>query len=78
MSDPVADRLNDLRSRVLAGEKISTEEYRLVIESLRSKRTGDLEKASEKPTARGVAKQAKTAKETKSLAELLAGVKKGA
>lgn len=43
-----AERLNDLRQRVLAGEDVTTEEYTEIIQSLRRKRTGDLEVSATK------------------------------
>lgn len=64
-----AERLNDLRQRVLAGEDVSTDEYREIIQSLRSKRMGDLQESAEK--------KAKAKTETKppvNLDDLLGGL----
>ncbi len=47
-----AERLNDLRQRVLAGEDVSLEEYREIIQSLRAKRTGDLVDSAAKKAAK--------------------------
>lgn len=68
-----AERLTDLRRQVLEGKEISLEDYQLVIASVRRRRAGDISAAADKPRAQGVARQAQTAKQTKSLAELLAG-----
>lgn len=43
-----AERLNDLRQRVLAGEDISIAEYTEIIQSLRAKRHGDVTASAEK------------------------------
>lgn len=40
------EQLNDLRQRVLAGQDVSVEEYAALIQSLRSRRAGDVEKAA--------------------------------
>jgi len=46
-----SERLNDLRQKVLAGEEVSLDEYKEIIQSLRSKRTGDLvDSAAKKAT----------------------------
>jgi hypothetical protein len=45
------EALNDLRSRVLAGEDVSVEEYTTLISSLRQKRTGDVVAAAVKKSA---------------------------
>lgn len=55
-----SERLNDLRQRVLAGEDVSLDEYREIIQSLRAKRTGDItdaaaKKATKASTAKGKA-----------------------
>lgn len=42
------EQLNDLRQRVLAGQDVSVEEYSALIQSLRQRRMGDVEKAAEK------------------------------
>lgn len=47
-----AERLNDLRQRVLAGEAVSMDEYREIIQSLRNKRMGDLQESSAKKAAK--------------------------
>jgi hypothetical protein len=44
--------LNDLRARALRNEPIDKEQYRRVIESLRTKRSTDIAKASEKKEKR--------------------------
>lgn len=69
--DPVPD-LNDLRRQVLEGKELDTAQYRLVLQSLRNKRNGDIAAAAEKPSAKGAAKAQKTEKDTRSLAEILA------
>ena len=46
-----AERLNDLRQRVLAGEDVTIEEYTEIIQSLRAKRNGDLVASAEKKAA---------------------------
>lgn len=43
-----SERLNDLRQRVLAGEDVSLDEYREIIQSLRAKRSGDITDAAVK------------------------------
>lgn len=53
-----AERLNDLRQRVLAGEDVSTDEYKEIIQSLRSKRTGDITASAEKKATKAKAEKA--------------------
>ena len=65
-----AERLNDLRQRVLAGEDVSLEEYREIIHSLRAKRTGDLVDSA----AKKAAKAKDSAKPTVDLDTLLGGL----
>lgn len=65
-----AERLNDLRQRVLAGEDVSVDEYREIIQSLRNKRMGDLQESSAKKTA----KAKDTAKPAVDLDTLLGGL----
>lgn len=48
------EQLNDLRQRVLAGQDVSVEEYAALIQSLRSRRAGDVEKAATKKPAKPV------------------------
>lgn len=66
-----AERLNDLRRRVLDGDSVSIEEYRELIQSLRAKRTGDIAVAAEKKATRKAASPAKAPEQ--SLDELLGG-----
>ena len=47
--------LNDLRARVLAGQDVSVEEYRALIQAKRSQRTGDVTAAATKKAAAGTA-----------------------
>lgn len=47
------EQLNDLRQRVLAGQDVSVEEYAALIQSLRARRSGDVEKSAEKKAAAG-------------------------
>ena len=52
MSDPFVERLTTNRNRVLAGEEVSEEEYREIIESLRlARRTAPARKAKSAPEA---------------------------
>jgi hypothetical protein len=46
------EQLNDLRQRVLAGQDVSIEEYAAIIQSLRARRTGDVEAAVAKKASR--------------------------
>lgn len=69
MSTNEADRLNDLRQRVLAGEDVSADEYKEIIQSLRNKRLGDLQVSAEKK-----AKTKAEAKPPVNLDELLGGL----
>lgn len=50
-----AERLNDLRQRVLAGEDVSMDEYREIIQSLRAKRSGDITDAAVKKATKAKA-----------------------
>jgi len=70
------NQINDLRSRVLRGEKISTEEYRLVLASLRTARAEDIAKAVEKKEK--ALEKASKEKEPKVDIDLNALFKKGA
>lgn len=65
-----AERLNDLRQRVLAGEDVSIDEYREIIQSLRNKRMGDLQESS----AKKAAKSKDSAKPAVDLDTLLGGL----
>jgi hypothetical protein len=47
-----SERLNDLRQRVLAGEDVSLDEYREIIQSLRAKRKGDITDAAVKKASK--------------------------
>lgn len=40
------EQLNDLRQRVLAGQDVSVEEYRILLSSLRAVRSGDIERGN--------------------------------
>jgi hypothetical protein len=45
-AQPTSEQLNDLRARVLAGQEVSVDEYRILITSLRAQRSGDLERGN--------------------------------
>ncbi len=53
--------MRDLRAKVLAGEHISSEEYALVLDSLRKNRTAVVAKKSKAGAASAAAKPAPTA-----------------
>lgn len=65
-----AERLNDLRQRVLAGEDVTLDEYREIIQSLRKKRMGDLVDSA----AKKAAKSKDSAKPAVDLDTLLGGL----
>lgn len=53
------EQLNDLRQRVLAGQDVSVEEYAALIQSLRQRRSGDVERAQEKAATKRAPKASK-------------------
>lgn len=66
-----ADKLNDLRQRVLAGEELSTEQYTQVIQAYRAQRLGAVSAGAEKTKAKA-ASAAKAA--PVDLSVLMAGI----
>lgn len=63
------EALNDLRSRVLAGQDVSVEEYAALIASLRERRSGDVTASAVKKAA--ATKAPKADKPTVILPDLL-------
>jgi len=55
-----SERLNDLRQKVLAGEDVSLDEYKEIIQSLRSKRMGDLVDSAAKKATKASATKTKS------------------
>jgi hypothetical protein len=63
------EKMNDLRSRVLAGQDVSVEEYAALIASLRERRSGDVVASAAKKAA--ATKAPKADKPTVTLPDLL-------
>jgi hypothetical protein len=65
------EQLNDLRQRVLAGQDVSIEEYALLIQSLRARRSGEVTASAERKAAASKS-PAKPAKAPVALPDILA------
>jgi hypothetical protein len=65
------EALNDLRSRVLAGQDVSVEEYALLIASLRERRSGDVAASAAKKAASSTSTSTKAPKTPVELPDLL-------